>query len=265
MTKTSGYTMVEMLVATAILGIVLAMASQGIVLSLKFHRNQQAVVTAQSKLRQVNAAISQELRSAALGGISDFPVVSNSQGISFMLLDGGTGYQVINSSSTSLDFVADAADTTALGMASQPEFLLVDSKGEAVVVAYTASTNLSSSGSNVFKLNYKNCADILTSSDLLLFPMQAIGFRYSATDKVLYRVDSSNTELPLAFDLSSFSINQVLNAAGTETVRLDITSTAEYVTVGGQSKEKTASGQVDLPQSDSSTFNRRIKGVKVCN
>ncbi len=265
MKKTSGYSMVEMLVATAILGIVLAMASQGIVLSLKFHRNQQAVVTAQSKLRQVNAAISQELRSSALGGISDFPVVSNSQGISFMLLDGGTGYQVTNASNTTLDFIADASDTSELGIAAQPEFLLVDSKGNAVVIAYSTSTNLSSSGSNVFKLNYKNCADMLTGGDLLLFPMQAVGFRYDASDKVLYRVDGTNTEFPLAFDLSSFVINPILNAAATETIRLDIRSTAEYLTVGGQTKEKTASGQIDLPQSDSSSFNRRIKGVKVCS
>lgn len=252
--RNSGYSMVELLVSTAILGIVLSLASQGILLALKYHRNQQSVVEAQSKLRQVNEIMSQEVRSAILGGIFD----QSANSVSFMLLDGGAGYQVTSVSSSEITFAADVSSTTDLGFSGQA--LLVDKAGNANIVTISS---ISSKGSNLYGLNHA-CSSSLASlspSDSLLFAARAVGFDHDSNDKTLYRTDSSGRKA-LAFDMSTFSI--AYDPPVGEVTRLNLTAAAEYKTVGNETKERSYTGQIDLPEADAS-FSRRIKAVTSCN
>lgn len=257
MKRNAGYSLIELLVATAILGIVLSLASQGIIMALRHHRSQQEVVAVQSKLRRINEAMSQEVRAAVLGGLANYPVVTSATGVSLMLLDGGSGYQVLSRTSSKIEFVADVASVTDLGFAQQ--VLLVDPNGNALIINHSSITAL---GSSVFRIDHPACSNTLTDTkDNLVFSVQAVGFDYDAGEKTLYREDL-NSRLPVAFDLSDFRIDYVTQ--GGTTSRLNLLTEAEYRTTTGKTVQRQYSGQVDLAQADAS-FTRRIKEVKTCN
>jgi prepilin-type N-terminal cleavage/methylation domain-containing protein len=257
MKKRAGFSLVELLITTSIMGLMLTMASQGIILALKFHRNQQEVVAAQSKLRRINDAISQEVRAAVLGGLANYPVTTNANGVSFLLLEGGAGYQVLNRTSSTLQFVADADTVAELGFATS-QVLIVDSDGNALIVAVPAPTSL---GNKIFQMTYPVCSNDIPQADNLLFPVKAVGYDYVKAENTLYRKDAG-ARVPIAFDITDFKIAYLPNLANV--TQLAVTSEAQYHTVGNVTKKKTYSGQIALPQA-ASNFTRRIKDIKTCN
>ena len=92
--NTKGMTLVEMLIAMSILGFLLLITSCSIIQSLQVNRLAEEASNTQSKMRRITEVISQELRSAVLGSITDWPVSSDANGISFALLSGDGGLQV---------------------------------------------------------------------------------------------------------------------------------------------------------------------------
>jgi len=85
----SGMTLVELLVAMAVLGIILTVAYSAMVSSLRVQTDQEAITTSQAKLRRVVEVITQDLRSAVFGSITNQPFASNDRQISFALIAGG--------------------------------------------------------------------------------------------------------------------------------------------------------------------------------
>ncbi|MCA9835781.1 MAG: type II secretion system protein [Trueperaceae bacterium] len=266
MRQKAGHSLVELLISMAILGTVLSLASQGIIMALRYHRNQQQVVVAQSKLRSINDALNQEVRSAALGGLVDYPVSKSTTSVSFLILEGGggAGYQVISRTDTSLDFIADASTATDIDLAS--EVLLIDKSGNGLIIPISSVSAL---GSSLFRLNHPSCANTIPSSnDYLIFSVQAVGYDYDADAKILYREDG-NGRLPLAFDLTEFNIGYVPDALTPS--RLTLNTTAEYKNLKSETVERSYASQVDLPQADDGSGSSKgftthhIKDVSSCN
>jgi type II secretory pathway pseudopilin PulG len=266
MRQKAAHSLVELLISMAILGIVLSLASQGIIMALRHHRSQQQVVVAQAKLRSINDALSQEVRSAALGGLVDYPVSKSATSVSFLILEGGGGasYQVLSRGSTSLDFIADASTTTDLNFSSQA--LLIDKNGNGLILPVNSISDL---GSSVFRLNHPNCSHTIPfSTDYLIFSVQAVGYDYDAATKTLYREDAQG-RLALAFDMAEFNIGYVPNATTPSLIKLN--TTAEYKNLKLQTVQRSYSSQIDLPQADDGTSSskgfttHRIKDVVSCN
>src|SRR5690554_5365804 len=89
-----GMTLVEMLIAMAILAVVLVITSSGIIQSLQVNRLAEDAANTQSKLRRISEVVSQELRSAVMGGLTDYPVQSGESSVSFALMSGDGGLPV---------------------------------------------------------------------------------------------------------------------------------------------------------------------------
>src|SRR5690606_17110828 len=96
MRKSSGLSLIEVLIALFVLGIVAAIATTGVINGLRVQSVNEASTAVQAKLRRITEVFTQELRSAVLGGVTNQPYDSGSASISFLLLDGGAGYQVID-------------------------------------------------------------------------------------------------------------------------------------------------------------------------
>src|SRR5690625_4055340 len=87
-----GVTLVEVLVALAVFGVVMAIAYAAINGSLRIQSDQEAATTTQGKLRRIVEVMTQDLRSAVFGSITNEPYVSGNNQVSFMMLTGGAGY-----------------------------------------------------------------------------------------------------------------------------------------------------------------------------
>src|SRR5690606_18560030 len=111
--RTAGITLLEMVVAMAILGLLIVIAYSAIVQGLQVQSSQEAVTSTQARLRRVSEVYTQELRSAVLGAVSDSPYPSDSSSVSFTLLDGGAGFQVTALSSDTVTLISDAAGSIA--------------------------------------------------------------------------------------------------------------------------------------------------------
>ena len=106
----NGFTLVEALIALAILGLVLGIAFAAISQGLRVQSGQEAATATQARLRRITEVFTQEIRSAVLGAVSNTPYTSGANSISFMLLDGGAGFQVttIDAASNNLNVVASS-------------------------------------------------------------------------------------------------------------------------------------------------------------
>src|SRR5690554_1229071 len=146
--RSQGMTLIEMLIALAVFGIVLAMTYTAITGSLRVQAAQEAATTSQAKLRRVIEVISQDLRSAVFGSITDDPYDADSRQVSFMLLAGGAGYPVLEEKDFALKNSFDVLINDVTGMVGE-QVALVNRRGEGVVVPVSNISN-GSSGSRRF-------------------------------------------------------------------------------------------------------------------
>lgn len=284
-----GLTLIEVLIALAIFGIVAAIATAGVGNVLRVQAVNEAATSAQAKLRRVTEVFTQELRSAVLGGITNDPYTSSASEISFLLLDGGAGYQVMTkssfSASTSVSISAPgnlAAIQAALG---GKQILMVNNDGDAVVMAVTSITD---QGSNRYSLAHSACRNTIDfTPNTLILAVRSLGLSYDASDGVLYQRDGGGSDVPLAFDMTGLSLEYVYQEAdgtphvltdplkqsgqpvrngliGSDNVtlaRVQVTVSAEEPTGRGAMLERSYTGQVELATNHSFQINR----VVTCN
>lgn len=207
--RSAGLTLVEMLVALAILGLVIALTSGGIVQSLMVNRLQEEATNTQSKMRRVTEVITQELRSAVLGGITNFPIASTDRSISFALLSGDGGVTVLprpgeswwNSNNT----LVYASDPSVLQDLVGHPAVMINGQGQALIIPEITGVP----GTND-RVNHNNCEiSIPYDPATRLYSARALTFQYVPDDQVLYQIvlDSSGAQsVPFAFDLADFAI-----------------------------------------------------------
>lgn len=201
-----GMTLVEALIALVILGLVLSLAYGAITNSLQVQSQQEAIVTSQAKLRRIMEVISQDLRSAVFGSITDNPYTSNSEQVSFMMLTGGAGYPVLQrpNFSTSNSFEALITDTTGL-IGSQ--VVLVNSDGQGVVVPVNGVSSGTSAASRTISLSCSNTINYGTG--VLMFQIETTGIRYDADEDNMFIRTAGVDEQPFAFDVSNARFDYV--------------------------------------------------------
>lgn len=213
MRRSSGLSLLELLIALAILSVILGITYAAIVSSLRVQSSQEAATSSQAKLRRITEVFTQELRSAVLGAISNQPYSASASSVSFTLLDGGAGYQVLphdsgnNASFQAASNVQIIATADSAAELEDSQALMVNANGEAVVFDVT-TTQLR--GSNEWNVVHPGCANTIEyTPNTLLFKVRTIGLQFDATDSTIYQREGSSQALPLAFDLSEFRIDYV--------------------------------------------------------
>lgn len=201
----SGMTLVESLIALAILGIVMSLAYGAITSSLRVQGQQEAITTNQAKLRRIIEVISQDLRSAVFGSITDNPYESNSKQVSFMMLTGGAGYPVIQKSGFSGSNSFEAIISDGDDMVGQ-QVVLVNSDGLGVVVPVTGASS-PSGGTVEFFSSCRNTIPYGTS--VLMFQVETTGIRYDQDSTNMMLRTANVDEQPFAFELADLRFDYV--------------------------------------------------------
>lgn len=289
MRQKQGLSLLELLIAIAILVVVLGMASAGVVMALRAQSGQEAVTSSQAKLRRVNEAVLQELRGAVLGGVTSTPFLSGPNSVSFTVIDGGAGYAVQSYTNSQITAVAPAGLATANFEGGQ--VLLVNSNGIARILTVGSVTPVN--GANLFQLNHAACTTAFPDTDdILMFKVRTVGFRYDdAENKLLQRVGNGD-ELPLAFGMTSFNIDYIyqkddgsyideddpyldadtqpdrqgqIGGDNVQLARLNITFGTAKPSFGGRSVSRQYTGQLELLNNVSDNRFRAVRGVSSCS
>lgn len=198
-------TLVEMLIALAILATVILVTSSGIVQGLLVNRMQEEATNTQSKLRRITEVVAQDLRSAVLGGITNFPVPATSNGISFALLSGDGGFTVLSDGDFGVGEYTSvySSDPDALNSLKDRPAVMLNGDGKAVVVPRVTDVTGS-------RIRHADCRITIGYDPATrVFSAMALGFDYDPDTKTLSQVlvDSDGQKsVPFAFGLSRFEI-----------------------------------------------------------
>lgn len=227
MRRSMGLTLVEMLIALAILGLVVALATGGIANGLRVDRTNQAAVSTQQKLRRVTEVYTQELRSAVLGGLSTTPYVPDDHQVSFITLAGAAGYPVLpedagnnasfpHAHNLRLQWTGSAAAAQAL---DGQQMTLVNSNDQAVTFTVT---NVQALGDGSYRVVHDHCANTIdyTAPRTVALSSRTVGFRFDPDNGNLYMKEGAGPERVMAFGLDSVVLQYVYQASdGSVTVR----------------------------------------------
>ena len=290
--KRKAFTLMEMLIALTILSLVLMLASKGIITVLRMHRTQEATTLTQTKIRRVSEVISQEVRSAILGGLADSPYPASDTSLSFALIDGGVGYPVTAISSGAVEIVAQ---NLAVGDLQAGDSIMVTNKDGDSFVASINAVN----GTVKHTISFNNCTTgVSYTPNSLLYKVKSIGYNYNPITKTLNYKIANQAQQPVAFDISNFQISYIyLKADGTtitlnspllvsgvpqkygqiagddvSLVRLKLDMTAEAKDAAEHTISRSYSSQIGLVDTtvgagknvNNSQF-VKVKGIKVCN
>lgn len=277
-----GFSFIELLLALAILIAIMGLAYTAVVQIMRMQLDQEAVTSAQTRMRRVVEIMTQDLRSMLYGGLTNNPYTSGTSAISFAVLDGGAGYQVLPSgspssfqSTSSLNVVSFAPDASQAGIEAGNRVLMINGAGRGVFLSVASFINTSG---NLWLLTHSGCTNTITYSpgNTLLYRVQAVGYQYNASSRILSRQVNNAPPSPVAFNITRFEIRYIYrDSAGTETVNPSgynsTGSPAQQFSSGGQtytlrriglvlattepslgrSIERTYTSQVELPSSNS--------------
>ncbi|MFA5551019.1 MAG: prepilin-type N-terminal cleavage/methylation domain-containing protein [Trueperaceae bacterium] len=220
-----GITLVELLIALAIFGLVMAMAYGGIVNALRVQGDQEIITTAQARLRRVVEVITQDIRSAVFGSITGVPYASDSDSISFMLLSGAAGFAVdingYSTTSTNTTITASPSDIAALTSSIADgglQMVMVNgTNGQGVVYNVTRINSL---GNSRYELQHPSCRNTIDQAGgIQLFEIARLGLRYDADDRTIYMREDTGAEQPLAFEIDGLSFRYTYRAGTASIVR----------------------------------------------
>jgi len=214
MTKNKGFTLIEILIALAIFMILIGMVFQTTTHYLQVRAEQDAATTAQAKLRRIVEVLTQDLRSAVLGAITDVPYASDDKNVSFALID-SSPYNAMPFNAD--DYYVNVASINPPAFSTSGYALMVNNVGSAVVFRVSAVQNL---GSGRWRIRHSGCRNTITYTlNTLVFPIRTMGIHYDAAQKTLVANDGINT-LPYAFNISDFQVDYVYldNTSGTTVI-----------------------------------------------
>ncbi|MDM7325109.1 MAG: prepilin-type N-terminal cleavage/methylation domain-containing protein [Thermus sp.] len=212
-----GFTIFELLLALAILGVVLALAYGGVVQFLQVRTDLDAQINGQAKLRRVVEVLTQDLRGAVLGGLAPSPYPAGSQSISFALMDGGAGFPVMPHDSGNNTSFPQASEVRILAMGGTPGIanddwaLMVNGAGDGVLFRVT---QVNAVGQNLWHVVHAGCGNTITyTPNTILLRVRTLGLRYDPKDRLLLYRENAANPIPMAFNLTRFRIDYVYEAA----------------------------------------------------
>lgn len=295
MKRAIGLTLLEVLVALTVFAAVAAIATSGVVNALRVQATNEAATSAQAKLRRITEVFTQELRSAVLGGVSNAPYVSGPDQISFLLLDGGAGYQVLPHDSGNNDSfkvsnnveIATAGPLASVRASLEGKsVLMVNGNGDAVILPITTVSQIGGSSSNRFRLVHPTCSNTIdyTGSNTLIMAVKTLGLSFDADSGDLYQSTGTGSPVPLAFDLDELKLEYVYQEAdGTAHVlptpllvngtpareaqlagtpvtlaRVQLTVAASELTTGGRELSRSYTGLVEMASNPSFNISKVV-------
>lgn len=223
--KAKGLTLVELLVALFVLGVLSTLALGALMQFMHTRSDLDASVSAQAKLRRIMEIFTQDLRSAVFGGLAGSPYATGRQSISFALIQGGAGYPVLPHDSGNNNPFPSASEAkvlyvdNTLDLRSGDFALMVNAAGDGVVFKVTQVNPVGPSEPGRWHVVHAGCGNTIPyTPNTLLFKVQPLGFRYDGNSKELRTTIGDSGEIPLAFDLSGFRIDYVYEAARRDVV-----------------------------------------------
>ncbi len=226
----SGFTLIEILIAMAIFGIVLTVAYSGIVSALRVQSDQEAVTSAQARLRRVVEVVTQDIRSAVFGSVTATPYASGETSISFMLLSGAAGFPVEDSANfaqaTTSVVAARSAEATLL---NGKRVVMVNGNGQGVVFTVSSVSDL---GNNRFQVNHGTCRNTIDSAGgVQLFEISQLGLRYDDADRIIYQ-STGGDEQPLAFNVDELRLEYTYHTGAASAADPTIVRTSPFLSNG---------------------------------
>ncbi len=286
--RSQGLTILELLLALAVLVIVMAFAFNTSIQGLQLNQSNEAISTAQNKARRVLEVLSQDLRTAAFAIVTHTPFDTSPTSISFAQVAGGAGYSVSAVAGSALTLVSNSA-TLATEIPVDSRLVVLDGNGSAVITR-TSSLPVPS-GLNLFSLTTTcNNLPVSATSETLAAVVNLMGYSYDAANqKLIYRVQGDAAPTDVAFDISNFRIDYVYQRRTSSTISEErnptgylvsgrvqpyfTSSGAEFslrrvqftlgtqVPLRGRNVERTYTGQVDMIN----TLYYQAKVVNLCN
>ncbi len=236
------FALIELVIAMAILATIMGLAYGAIVGSLRDQGVQEASVNAQAKLRRVVEVMTQDIRSAVMGGVINAPYTSGSGAISFAMLDGGAGFPLSGSSATGTTVTALNSTASTLGIANGDTLFLLDTvQNRGILRTVSAAPVSTGTGTNQYTVSYASCANAANTS--LAFKVSNQGYTYDSANKRL-KFQKGSTEEVVAFNITAFTIQYVYRdlgsggAAGTEVV-----NPTNYISGGSVQQSMTISSR----------------------
>lgn len=235
--RARGLTLVEVLIALAIFVTIAALVGAGIVQALRVQSLNEASTSLQAKLRRISEVVSQDLRSAVFGGVTNSPFTSDSGAVSFNLVQGGQGFQVVEA--TAGGFVGASAVRVLSALNPGLEggrALMVNGVGASTSFAVGS---VSSIGGSLWNVVLSGCTNsIAYAQPVRAFAVESVGFSFDAATGTLNRGSVGGGSLPVAFGLTGFEIAYVYDGEdGSTLVRatplMDGSSPARVADVGG--------------------------------
>ncbi len=217
MRRSDGFTLLEALIALAIFGLIVVIATTGVTGALRAQSLSQSVTASQDRLRRTTEVFTQELRGAILGGISNYPYTSDAHDVSFVTLAGGAGYPVLmggyDDAST---FASDDNLVVLWGGSGDPttllpgkQMLMVDG-GNALLFTVDAPSGVTSLGNDAYQITHSSCGNTLSySSGAITIQSQSAGFHYDSATRTLYLKEGTAAAVPMAFDLDAVDLQYV--------------------------------------------------------
>lgn len=207
-----GFTIVELVIGLAILGIVLVVAVQALAQFLRIQTDQEAFTSAQTKLRRVSEVIAQDVRGSIFGGLVNVPRVSDSSGFSVALIAGGVGYQVLPYAATS------ATSIQAIGspMFGGTDRAFLYAGGQGVVLPLSSAPSVSG---NTFTLSFSGCGATVpfagssatagSSNSTLVFPVRAAAYWLDSASQTLRYQENGQAAQDLAYNITQFEVEYI--------------------------------------------------------
>lgn len=215
MARQRGFTLVEVLVAMGILGLLLTVAYAGVIRGAQVQSDQEAITTAQARLRRVVEVFTQDVRSAVFGAITDHPYASGTTSISFALLDGAAGYPLLDQPGNSFPNAANSRVIAASSPDLLGQVLVVNAAGQAVILDVRNIQRVGGPDSSEWLVVHPGCGkNIDFTPNTLMFRVVTQGYRHDPASNTLFARAGSAPEAPLAWNITAFSIEYVYQNAG---------------------------------------------------
>ncbi len=273
--STDGFTLIEVLVAAAILIVVLGIVTRGLVGYLGYTGDVQANTDVQTQLRRTMELVTQDLRNASFGMLAPTPYPSDQHDVSFMQMDETSAYQVLKGSATGSQGFQNADNFQVVAPSNLSwaggDLVLLLSSHSGQGTALVLSKNPGMTGHDWTAVHSNQANTICWDQDMLAVKATALGYRYDAANKLLIRGTGMNVagtssgsqlatvvEQPVAFNVDGFDLGYIA-ANGTEytslasvpsgirvvrvAITLKMSSKAEHRTVA-----KSLTSYVELPQ-----------------
>lgn len=259
--RTEGFTLIEVLVAMAILTVILAVVLSTSLEALSMQTRTERDVNLDAGLRRVTQILTQDIRNTAYGLVTSTPYTSTASSISLVRAEGGAVHPVTVGSGV----FKNATNTTLITplsfkWAKDTRFVLLNAVGGTATVLTLSSAVTGSTGSAVLPHTDVNTVCYAEGSTLAQ-PVQVIGYSYDAPSQTLLRQvqdDLGTRTVPLAYGVSAFSLAYI-DTSGTSHTTLaglsnpnDLARISVSVTLRANARggvvTRTVSSGADMPR-----------------